>query len=325
MNKKSCLILVTLLLALTASSFAYYDPTTHAFVSRDPIREEGGVNLYAYCNDNPVGNYDPIGEWDVLGDYPGQFDVRRHADGSFAVRGDWIIKTGPGLLNAYNAVPNLAELAYINFEQTGNPKFLEDPAFLSAARGGALNLVILGAENPRAASDYLAGAFGGFLLPVGFGQLSAPSINLTPSTPLPRRMMGWNATADTGGLPDQLSQGVDYETQRLAALNLPKNTTVFRPSLDQVQSAAFQIIVGPPEYTPMGQLVGTIFDSTEGGLFEVKGGASLLNSSYQMRLQTYNSVLNDIPFTLETTRPLNPTLQNYFDRWGVTVRPPGTP
>jgi hypothetical protein len=61
MNKKNCFILVLLLLAFTASCFAYYDPHTHAFISRDPIREDGGINLYAYCGDNPVGNYDPIG------------------------------------------------------------------------------------------------------------------------------------------------------------------------------------------------------------------------------------------------------------------------
>jgi RHS repeat-associated protein len=51
------------------------DPETHYYnfgkrllnpmmgwISRDPIREAGGINLYAYCNDQPVGNYDPIGE-----------------------------------------------------------------------------------------------------------------------------------------------------------------------------------------------------------------------------------------------------------------------
>jgi RHS repeat-associated protein len=39
----------------------YFDPKTQTWLSRDPIREEGGVNLYAYCNDDPVGNFDPIG------------------------------------------------------------------------------------------------------------------------------------------------------------------------------------------------------------------------------------------------------------------------
>jgi len=38
-----------------------YDPKT-GWLTRDPEREEGGVNLYAYCGDDPVGNFDPIGE-----------------------------------------------------------------------------------------------------------------------------------------------------------------------------------------------------------------------------------------------------------------------
>jgi len=39
----------------------YYDPKTHTWLSRDPLREDGGVNLYAYCNNDPVGNFDPVG------------------------------------------------------------------------------------------------------------------------------------------------------------------------------------------------------------------------------------------------------------------------
>jgi filamentous hemagglutinin len=123
-------------------------------------------------------------------------------------------------------------------------------------------------------------------------------------------------------VPSQLTQGVDYEAQRLAALNASKNTVVFQPTPEQVQSAAFQVIVGEPEYTPGGQLVGTIADSTQGGLLEIKGGSSPLNSSYQLRLGTYNSVVNQIPYTIETTRPVNPTFMNYLNRWGVQVTSP---
>jgi hypothetical protein len=137
-------------------------------------------------------------------------------------------------------------------------------------------------------------------------------------------MMG-DAGAVLSSIPGQLTQGVDYEAQRLAALNLSKNTAIFQPTAEQVQSAAFQVIVGPPQYTAGGDLVGTIADSTQGGLTEIKGGSSTLNSSYQLRLQTYNSVVNNIPLTIETTRPVNPTFMNYLQNWGVTVKPPGTP
>ena len=44
--------------------YRYYDPVTGRWPSRDPIGEEGGVNLYVF-----VGN-DGIGIWDILGRFP---------------------------------------------------------------------------------------------------------------------------------------------------------------------------------------------------------------------------------------------------------------
>ena len=118
---------------------------------------------------------------------------------------------------------------------------------------------------------------------------------------------------DVAPAVNALSQGVGLRSADSAALNLPKNTTVFQPTPQQIQSAAFQVIVGPPQYTAGGELVGTISDSTAGGgLLEIKGGSATLNSSYQLRLQTYNSVVNNIPMTIETTRPVNPTFMNYL-------------
>jgi RHS repeat-associated protein len=45
--------------------FRYYDPETGRWLSRDPIAENGGLNLYAYVGNNPI-NY-----WDRLGLAPG--------------------------------------------------------------------------------------------------------------------------------------------------------------------------------------------------------------------------------------------------------------
>ena len=41
--------------------YRHYSPELGRWLSRDPIEEDGGVNLYAF-----VGN-DPIGRWDKLG------------------------------------------------------------------------------------------------------------------------------------------------------------------------------------------------------------------------------------------------------------------
>jgi RHS repeat-associated protein len=41
--------------------YRFYDPNTGRWLSRDPIEEEGGLNLYAYVFNNPVNQFDPFG------------------------------------------------------------------------------------------------------------------------------------------------------------------------------------------------------------------------------------------------------------------------
>ena len=39
----------------------YYDPGTGKFINRDPIGYDGGMNLYGFCEGNPVNDCDPSG------------------------------------------------------------------------------------------------------------------------------------------------------------------------------------------------------------------------------------------------------------------------
>lgn len=127
--------------------------------------------------------------------------------------------------------------------------------------------------------------------------------------------------ASAGG---PLRAGQLHESAQLAALGLNKNNVVFRPSVEQIDSAAFKVIVGDAKYTKGGQAKGTIFDNVENGYLEIKGGSSELNSSYQLRLQTYKAHVDRQPFTIQTTRPVNPHFQGWLDSWGVkVVRPTG--
>ncbi len=46
--------------------FRYYIPVTGRWAGRDPIGEEGGVNLYGMAGNNPVGGYDVLGMWNPV-------------------------------------------------------------------------------------------------------------------------------------------------------------------------------------------------------------------------------------------------------------------
>ena len=47
--------------AFCLTLYRAYDPSTGRWLNRDPIQERGGLNLYAYVNNNPVDRKDTLG------------------------------------------------------------------------------------------------------------------------------------------------------------------------------------------------------------------------------------------------------------------------
>ncbi len=48
----------------------WYDPETGRWLSNDPIGISGGLNLYAFCSNDPVNFVDPMGLWGIqFGDF----------------------------------------------------------------------------------------------------------------------------------------------------------------------------------------------------------------------------------------------------------------
>jgi RHS repeat-associated protein len=60
---------------LYLTQYRAYDSSTTRWLSRDPIAEAGGINLYGYVSGNPVRYTDPLGlgPWDKLYGFPKEF------------------------------------------------------------------------------------------------------------------------------------------------------------------------------------------------------------------------------------------------------------
>jgi RHS repeat-associated protein len=57
--------------------YRFYDPNLQRWISRDPIEEVGGINLYGFVGESPLESVDPLGLQDVYGQtvrlYPDDF------------------------------------------------------------------------------------------------------------------------------------------------------------------------------------------------------------------------------------------------------------
>lgn len=47
---------------LPMAALGYYSPDVGRWMTRDPLEEKGGLNLHAFCENDPVNKYDPLGE-----------------------------------------------------------------------------------------------------------------------------------------------------------------------------------------------------------------------------------------------------------------------
>lgn len=70
LHKYCLLLLLSAVLLVTAAprAAAVYDSDQGRWLSRDPIGEDGGLNLYGYVDNDPVGSLDPFG-LDTVGFY----------------------------------------------------------------------------------------------------------------------------------------------------------------------------------------------------------------------------------------------------------------
>ena len=65
MKTKANVILICAVLAVywvgLFNANAFYNPGTQRWVNRDPIQEQGGLNLFAYEENDAISSYDALG------------------------------------------------------------------------------------------------------------------------------------------------------------------------------------------------------------------------------------------------------------------------
>jgi hypothetical protein len=124
----------------------------------------------------------------------------------------------------------------------------------------------------------------------------------------------------SSAVPLVFAQGKAAEEKILLALKVDKNTEVWRPTKAEIESKTFKKIVGKTKYTMLGIPRGTVLDSTEGGYAEIKSGNSPLRASYQLRLQTYKSVIDERPLTIYTNRPASAEFKKWCSHYQVQFK-----
>ncbi len=74
-----------------------YSPTQHRWLTRDPSGEAGGVDLYAYCGNDPVNSQDTSGLAPGMGLSPAYSGHPHALSDPPIIRLPWACLGGPGL------------------------------------------------------------------------------------------------------------------------------------------------------------------------------------------------------------------------------------
>ena len=110
----------------------YYDPDIGRFLTPDPIGFAGGLDLYAYCGNDPVNRMDPSGlQGQIPGAFPGSFDIERSSgalihrsgvnplDPQVTVQTPALLKPASGAPPPAPRGPGLVERAWNTAKSTG--------------------------------------------------------------------------------------------------------------------------------------------------------------------------------------------------------------
>jgi RHS repeat-associated protein len=111
---------------VTYYGYRYYDPKTGRWPSRDPIEEEGGMNLYGFVRNDGLNIWDVLGlRWE-LGSWERTQAVRGKAKSQLDVLAQEIIKQGKGAAVPSNcpSSPKPGDKVLVQFKQKNDVAYV---------------------------------------------------------------------------------------------------------------------------------------------------------------------------------------------------------
>jgi hypothetical protein len=166
-------------------------------LGRDKLEESGGINLYAYTCNAPIGALDPLGE------YVG-FGHNAIIDGAFGNRSDWphylskddrgMLKWASWLMDKYYSAPGFSYMHAMRDKTTGQSK--QDAARLT---GGFLEQMLY-----EAADDSYGGADAAALISLGKGMHTI----MDSFDPLHSDYKAWGGFSGLGNIASAIGHGI---------------------------------------------------------------------------------------------------------------------
>ena len=189
----------------------YYDTGTGRFVTRDSLGYAGGINLYAYCNNDPINDSDPLG-------FCGEG------------RDGW--NTAADFFGGFGHIASFGLTDWINDQSGANSVVNSDSAVYKLGEGAAVvNGLFLGG-----ASSLNAGSRAVFYS--GRGALQAARAGKGAGLLLEDTLGGKALNALDSRLPNGLPLGVWKAASAIFALNTKGSVTAFlrNPSAQSIYS-----------------------------------------------------------------------------------------
>jgi RHS repeat-associated protein len=337
-----------------------YNTSSGRWDCRDPIGERGGLHVYAFIANSPSTGLDPLGLDNPISGLGSTWPADPYAPGGAYYGGSApitlsstarivIFKVTAALQCAGGALESLGGAALAGagggseFASGGLSTPVSGPMilgggilfvnggdnFLSGARRFMFSvdaktvteqLVSTGLEKSGVPSPWAQGVGSGLnSILMGAGGVANSAFKLRSCCADPR--VTFSVVVVEGVFPTPMRAGRLAEEAALVSIG-SSGKVGFTPTAEQINSAAFNVIVGDARYTASGLPVSVIYDgSFAGGLAEIKSGSSVLNSTYQLRLQTYGALVSDQQLTIFTSRPINPAFSDWLTRWAVSVAP----